>query len=157
MCKHSIFFIISSKLEFSLVLFLFCTEGCYRRVLYSVMCDVIVLKLTTEPLQAPGDISTGVDEVRRNLSPLRLLFIYCPTRAMPPNAFNHKWPLLHRSHQIWPAFKSSPKDFWNGDKTKGFKINIKHLKHTVWHHTTAVLSSVFLSLASRLTTLKPHC
>lgn len=47
------------------------------------MCDVIVLKLTTDPVQAPGDISTGVDEVRQNLNPLQRLVFCCPTCAMP--------------------------------------------------------------------------
>lgn len=65
------------------MLLLFCAEGYYKRVLYLVMCDVIVLKLPTDPLQAPGDISTGVDEVRQNLNPLQCLFFCCPTRAMP--------------------------------------------------------------------------
>lgn len=52
---------------------LFRTEDDYKRVLYSVSCDVIVYKLTTDPLEAPGDISTRVDEVRQNLNPPPLL------------------------------------------------------------------------------------
>lgn len=51
-------------MEFSLVPPLLRVEVDYKRALYSLTCDVIVLKLTTDPLQAPGDISTRLDEVR---------------------------------------------------------------------------------------------
>lgn len=63
-------------------------EDDYKRALYSLTCDVIVLKLTTDPLQAPGDISTRLDEVRQNPNPLPL-FLLSPTGA-PPNTFNQK-------------------------------------------------------------------
>lgn len=109
MCKYSIFFIKNGKLEFSLVPLLFCTEDYYKRVLYSVMCDVIVLKLTTDPLQAPGDISTGVDEVRQNLNPFQLLFICCPTHAMPQTLLITND--CYFPHQVCTAFKSNSKDF----------------------------------------------
>lgn len=75
---------MDTELEFSLMSLLVCTEDDHKRVLYSATCDVIVLKLTTDPLQAPGDIITsGLDEVRQNLNTLQLLFIHRPTRAMP--------------------------------------------------------------------------
>lgn len=64
-------------MEFSLVPSLLRVEDGYKRALYSLTCDVIVLKLTTDPLQAPGDISTRLDEVRQNLNPLPL----CPAGA----------------------------------------------------------------------------
>lgn len=89
---------------------LFCGEDYYKRALYSLMCDVIVLKLTTELVQAPGDISTGVDEARQDRSPLQLLFIYTFIQAQ----------LLLRSQHICPALKSNSEDFKNDPKTNSF-------------------------------------
>lgn len=60
-------------MELSLVPSLLRVDDDYKRALYSLTSDVIVLKLTTDPLQAPGDISTRLDEVT-----LHSLSNWCP-------------------------------------------------------------------------------